>query len=153
MKITKNQNKEPQQSTTCGEILYHKIIFGKFYAKKNSYRHFWHRYTNKMITTVSANYSSWHKDAMKQLGCFSANGKGKKSTEAIDCQVILKCHFYNYDNRTRDVSNFLEGIQDLLVEAGILKDDNFKIVIGHDGTRMFVDKSSPRMEFWILKAE
>ena len=144
MKISENQNQE----------LYHSIIYGKFYAKKNSYKHFWHRYTNKMITTVSANYAGWAKDAMKQLG-YSSNGKfrnDKGRLKSIDCPVILKCHFYNYDNRSRDLSNYLEGIQDLLVEAEILKDDNSKIIIGHDGSRMFQDKENPRIEFWILNA-
>ena len=108
-----------------------------------------------MIHTVDANYSRWEKDAMKQLG-FSSNGKflnDKNRVKNIDCPVIFKCHFYNYDKRARDISNYYEGIQDLLVTAGILKDDNYKIIIGHDGSRMFLDKENPRMEFWILKAD
>jgi len=135
--------------------LYHKVIYGKFYAKKNSYRNFWHKYTGKMITVVSTNFSSWEKDAMRQLG-YSANGKFNKNktrTKGIDCPVILKCHFYNYDKRTRDISNYYEGIQDLLVDAEILKDDNFNIIIGHDGSRMFIDSQHPRIEFWILQAD
>ena len=131
----------------------HWIIYGRFYAKKNSYKHFWHKYSGKMITTVTANYSGWEKDALMQLGRCSNGRNVKKIDKPINCPVILKCHFYNYDNRKRDVSNYLEGIQDLLVKAEILEDDNYKIIIGHDGSRMFVDKENPRMEIWILKAD
>jgi Holliday junction resolvase RusA-like endonuclease len=69
----------------------------------------------------------------------------------IDFPIILKCHFYNYDKRRRDISNYYEGLQDLLVDAGILIDDNYTIVKGHDGSRMFIDTENPRIEFWILE--
>jgi len=136
------------------EEIFHKVIYGKFYAKKNSARSFINKYTGKMGRTVSVNYSSWEKDAMKQLG-FCSNGKflnDKGRVKGIDFPVIFKCHFYNYDKRKRDISNYYEGCQDLFVDAGILKDDNFKIIIGHDGSRMFIDKESPRIEITILKA-
>lgn len=139
---------------TNNQILGHWIIYGKFYAKKNSSNSIWNHYTKKLIRTTSANYKGWENDAMKQLG-MCTNGKfvnDKNRVKNIDFPVILKCYFYNYDNRTRDLSNYLEGIQDLLVKAEILKDDNFKIIIGHDGSRMFTDKENPRIEFWILKA-
>ena len=138
---------------TQPNILGHWIIFGRFYAKKNSSSSIWNHYTKKLIRTTSANYKGWENDAMKQLGLFSANGRHRHIENPIDCPVILKCHFYNYDNRIRDISNYYEGLQDLLVQAGILKDDNFKIIIGHDGSRMFIEKENPRIEFWILKAE
>lgn len=135
--------------------LYHLTIYGKFYAKKNSSNSIWNHYTKRLIRTTSTNYKSWENDAMKQLGkC--VNGKffnEKKRVKDICCPVILKCCFYNYDNRKRDISNYYEGIQDLLVDAGIIKDDNYKIIIGHDGSRMFLDKENPRIEFWILKAD
>jgi len=137
------------------EILYHKVIFGKFYAKKNSSNSFWNKYTGKLVRTTSVNYKRWEKDAMKQLGLCS-NGRFLNDNgrlKGIDFPVILKCYFYNYDKRCRDISNYYEGIQDLLVDAGILIDDNYKIIIGHDGSRMSVDKDNPRMEIWILKAE
>lgn len=137
------------------EILFHSTIFGRFYAKKNSQRTIWHAYLKRMIVVYSANYTQWENDAIKQLG-YCANGKmanDKNRTKNIDFPIILKCHFYNYDNRVRDLSNYYEGIQDTLVKTGILKDDNFKIISGHDGSRMFVDKENPRIEFWIIKAD
>jgi Holliday junction resolvase RusA-like endonuclease len=130
--------------------IYHKTIIGKFYAKKNSSHSFWHKYSGKMIHTVDANYAGWEKDAKMQLGYNRGHIK-KTLKKPIDYPIILKCHFYNYDKRKRDLSNYLEGIQDLLVEMEILKDDNYKIVIGHDGSRMFTDKENPRIEFWILE--
>jgi len=45
---------------------------------------------------------------------------------------ILKCesityHFTFPDKRVRDLSNAVEGINDALVLAGVLKDDNWKV--------------------------
>ena len=137
------------------KTIYHAIIYGKFYAKKNSQRTIWHKYLKRVITVYTANYTSWEKDAMKQLG-YGANGKisnNKTRVKNIDYPIILKCHFYNYDKRKRDISNFYEGIQDLLVKMNILEDDNYHIIIGHDGSRMYLDKENPRLEFWILKAD
>lgn len=130
--------------------IYHKILVGRFYAKKNSSNSIWNHYTKKLIRTTSANYKGWEKDAMMQLGY--NRGHLKRCLEKpIDFPVILKCHFYNYDKRKRDISNYYEGLQDLLVDAGILADDNYAIIKGHDGSRMFVDTENPRIEFWILE--
>ena len=45
---------------------------------------------------------------------------------------ILKCESITYqfsfpDKRVRDLSNAVEGINDALVKANVLKDDNWKI--------------------------
>jgi Holliday junction resolvase RusA-like endonuclease len=88
---------------------------------------------------------------MMQLG-LSSRGKWrvvKDRPEGIDFPVIMKCHFYVKDNIRRDMSALYEGIQDVLVEAKVLKDDNFKIIAGHDGSRVFIDKENPRIELWL----
>lgn len=38
---------------------------------------------------------------------------------------------------------------DILVEAGLILDDNYKILAAHDGSRVLVDKSNPRTEIEI----
>ena len=94
---------------------------------------------------------------MKQL-CVGYHrvGEYKKHPEKrrspFEMPMILKCHFYIQQNRRTDLSNLLEGDQDLLVEAEIIKDDNFNIIIGHDGSRVFVDKENPRIELWLQEA-
>ena len=131
--------------------IFHKTIIGNPYIKKNSQRTIFHKYLKRYVVIYSAKYKSWEKDSLKQLG-YSKNGKFiKQGIDNIDFPIILKCHFYCQDNRKRDLSALYEGIQDVLVKAEILKDDNFKIIIGHDGSRCFVDKENPRIELWILE--
>ena len=52
-----------------------------------------------------------------------------------------------------DLNNLLAAAADILVENGVLLDDNFNIIIGHDGSRVFVDNKNPRTEIYIERAE
>ena len=71
----------------------------------------------------------------------------------IDYPINLKCIFYVRDNRRRDIANYVEAIQDILVKYEVLKDDNYNIIYSLDGTRMYVDKENPRVEIEITKLE
>jgi len=133
--------------------IFHIIIYGNPYVKKNSQRTIWHNYLKRTIVVYSANYTAWKKDTLMQLG-LSSRGKWRLNydrPDGIDYPIILKCHFFVKDNIKRDISALYEGIQDVLVESQIIKDDNFKIIAGHDGSRVFVDKESPRIELWLQK--
>lgn len=72
-----------------------------------------------------------------------------KNQEPIAQQVNVKCVYYRSDNRKCDLVNLQNGTLDLLVEAGVLEDDNFKIVYSMDGSRIFYDKDNPRVEITI----
>ena len=48
--------------------------------------------------------------------------------------------------RRVDLTNLLEAVDDMLVKAGVLADDNRDIVAGHDGSRVYYDKDNPRIE-------
>lgn len=73
----------------------------------------------------------------------------KKPAVPISEPVNVKCIFYR-ENETRcDLTNLLEAIDDILVKYKILKDDNFKIIVAHDGSRVMVDKEKPRTEITI----
>lgn len=74
-----------------------------------------------------------------------------KRGEAIDFPVNVKCIFYMPSNRLCDLTNHLESIDDVMVKAGLLKDDNYKIIVSHDGSRVFVDKDNPRTEVEITR--
>ena len=52
-----------------------------------------------------------------------------------------------------DLVNLLEATCDILVECGLLADDNSKIVVSHDGSRVEYDKYNPRVEIEITPAE
>ena len=51
--------------------------------------------------------------------------------------------------RRVDLLNLLEASLDILVDAGILEDDNSSIVVSHDGSRVLYDKENPRAEITI----
>lgn len=71
--------------------------------------------------------------------------------KTIDTDIILTFMFYRNDKRINDISNLYEAPQDIMVRAGILSDDNDKIVKGHDGSRIIRDKNeTPRtvIYFW-----
>ena len=69
----------------------------------------------------------------------------------IDFPVNVKCIFYMPTNRLCDLTNHLEAIDDVMVKAGLLKDDNYKILASHDGSRVLVDKDNPRTEVEITR--
>jgi hypothetical protein len=56
-------------------------------------------------------------------------------------------------HRKCDLTNMLEAVDDILVGASVLQDDNFTIVQSHDGSRVMYDKEHPRTEVYIAEAE
>jgi Holliday junction resolvase RusA-like endonuclease len=74
-----------------------------------------------------------------------------KRGEPIDFPVNIKCIFYMPSRRICDLTNHLESIDDVMVKAGLLKDDNYNIVASHDGSRVMVDKDNPRTEVEITE--
>lgn len=69
----------------------------------------------------------------------------------IDYPVNLKCVFYLDKRRKGDLAGYLQAIQDLLVTAGILADDNRNIVASVDGSAVLYDKENPRTEITITR--
>ena len=66
----------------------------------------------------SAKYTAWHKEAAKQL----------TGAKPIPNGSILTISFVAGDRRKFDLSNKTESIMDLLVDVGLLEDDNYTIV-------------------------
>lgn len=71
----------------------------------------------------------------------------------IDTPINVKCLFYMATRRKVDALNLQATIDDLLIEAGIIEDDNSKIIVAHDGTRVLFDKEKPRTEIYITEME
>lgn len=69
----------------------------------------------------------------------------------INYPVNVQVLYYMDSRRRVDLVNLLEGTCDILVDAGILEDDNSNIVAGHDGSRVLYDKLNPRCEILITK--
>lgn len=77
----------------------------------------------------------------------------EKPSAPIDRPVHIKYLFYMATRRRVDGLNLAEAADDILVEAGILADDNSNIVKHHDGTRVLYDKQNPRTEIYIYEYE
>lgn len=64
------------------------------------------------------------------------------------CTAVAKSHYTMLRRR-----NLLEAADDALVTAGVLADDNSKIVVSHDGSRVLLDRDTPRTEIYITEAQ
>lgn len=113
-------------------------ILGQTPSKKNSRIN-----TRSGRSFPSKRYSEWHKSASEQLKPlipFSDRGVSDK--------VTINYMFYVQDLRRRDVSNMIESINDLFVDLGIVKDDDWKHVrIGLGDAEL--DRENPRAEITI----
>lgn len=66
----------------------------------------------------SAAYTKWHKEAIKTA----------KQAPIIIGACFIDIYFFLPDYRRRDLTNMAESIMDLLVDAGIIKDDCWTVV-------------------------
>jgi Holliday junction resolvase RusA-like endonuclease len=64
----------------------------------------------------------------------------------------LSIRIYHGDAVRRDTNNATQGIQDVLVEMGVIEDDNW-MVIGTPEVSHFIDVADPRMEVDVLETE
>lgn len=69
----------------------------------------------------------------------------------IGYPVNIKCLFYMESHRKVDLCNLLNAVDDAMVKAGLILDDNRDIIAGHDGSRVFYDKLNPRIEITITE--
>lgn len=109
-------------------------------TKKNSQRIV--RAGGRYIPLPSAQYEQYERAAGYYI---------KNKQMGIDTAVSVKCLFYMPTRRRVDLTNLLEAIDDILVKYGVLADDNSKIIVSHDGSRVLYDKDNPRTEVYILE--
>lgn len=113
-------------------------------SKKNSQQIIYNPRTKRPMIIQSKLYTNFERECGLYLKKYKSN---------IDYRVNLKIDFYVKDKRRRDIANYVEAIQDILVKYEVLRDDNYNIVYSLDGTRMYVDKENPRVEIEITKLE
>jgi len=73
--------------------------------------------------------------------------------ETIDYKVNVKSLYYMPTHRKIDLTNLHAALHDILVKAKILEDDNCKIIVSTDGSRVLYDHNNPRTEVYIEKIE
>lgn len=69
----------------------------------------------------------------------------------ISCQVHIVYRLYMQTRRRVDDLNLYASLDDILVSAGILKDDNIQYIRSRDGSRVLYDKENPRAEIYIYE--
>lgn len=115
-------------------------------TKKNHQQILKNRTTGKRFVSPSTQYKRYEQQAIWFV-------PRAKSGKPIDIPVSVKCLFYMSTLRPCDLTNLLESIDDILVAAGLIEDDNYTIINNHDGSRVFYDKENPRTEVEIEVVE
>lgn len=111
-------------------------------SKKNSQQIIINPRTKRPMIIQSKLYTNFERECGLYLKKYKCN---------IDYSINLKIEFYVPDKRRRDIANYIEAIQDILVKYEVIKDDNHNIITSLDGTRMYIDKENPRVEIEIIK--
>lgn len=112
-------------------------------SKKNSQQIFVNPKTGKPFVMPSKAFKDYENLALWYI----------PRNKQIDYPVNVECLFYMATRRKCDLTNLLEAVDDILVSAGFLADDNYTIIQSHDGSRVYYDKNKPRTEICITKAE
>lgn len=91
------------------------------------------RYTKVLPSKA---YCDYERDAGYFLPCWA------KINEPIEVTAL----FYMPTKRRVDLTNLLEALDDVLVKYGVIEDDNYEIIVSHDGSRVLYDREHPRTE-------
>ncbi len=97
------------------------------------------------ILIPSKQYRQFEKDCLPYLY------RVKDTAGVVNYPINLKCIFYTDTKRKIDLPNLLNAIDDAMVKAGLIVDDNRDIIAGHDGSRVYHDKINPRLEIEITE--
>ena len=111
-------------------------------SKKNSQEIVFNRKTGKRMVIQNKRYTEFEKECKQYM---------PKLDKPIDYPVNLSCKFYVCDARKRDIANYLEAIQDVLVKYKVLEDDNYNIVSSLNNCSMEIDRDNNRIEISIDK--
>ncbi len=123
------------------------VIYGQPRTKKNSQQIVFNKKTGRQFVKQSDAYKGYEKEAIRQLTQMGLNDT------LIDYPVNIACKFYRGDRRRVDLTNLLEAIDDVMVKARLLEDDNCNIVVTHDGSIVLYDKEKPRTVVTITRRE
>ena len=110
------------------------VFRGEVASKKNS------RIVNRKTGRCfpSKRYLEWQKVARAVI---MAAGRPQEPLKSARLSMVI----YHGDMLRRDTNNATQGIQDVLVEMGVLEDDNW-MVIGSPDVFHAIDVEDPRLE-------
>lgn len=114
-------------------------------SKKNSQQILVNPKTRRPFISPSSAYKAYRKAALMLIPADARRN--------IDYPVNVQAVFRMPTRRKVDVVNLQEALLDVLVDAGVLADDNSGIVAGMDGSRVVYDKEAPGTEVTITRME
>lgn len=114
------------------------VIRGRTPSKKNSRIN-----TRSGRSFPSIAHKEWHEDALWQLRA------QKAKPVKTPCAIVLRIWYPDY--RSADNTNKAESVHDLLVDAGIIIDDNWQEIYDTRQIAMGVDVKNPRVEIEFLQ--
>ena len=126
-------------------------IPGQIYAKKNSQRIV--KFGNRRAIIASAAYMRW-----EEQGLYHLKYEAKIEQWRGGYPVELRLFFFRKTKQKFDLSNMIEGVQDLLQKSGIIEDDSMRHVIPVFEYRLgigygwAVDKDNPRTEVRLVES-
>lgn len=116
-----------------------RIVYpGKPVTKKNHQRILKNRRTGQSFISQSNAYLAYEQQCIRNTP--------QHSRWKIDTPCRVTCVYYMPDKRRVDMTNLLAATHDILVKAGVLADDNSRIIQSVDGSRVEMDKAQPRVE-------
>ena len=72
---------------------------------------------------------------------------------AISEPVNIRAIYFMPTRRKVDITNLESALMDVLVKYGVIADDNCRVVVSTDGSRVMYDKENPRTEVTITKSK
>lgn len=72
---------------------------------------------------------------------------------AISEPVNIRAIYFMPARRKVDITNLESALMDVLVKYGVITDDNCRVVVSTDGSRVMYDKENPRTEVTITKSK
>lgn len=124
------------------QILTPLILPGRIPSKKNSRN--WNPKTKRLETSLQ--YKEWWSQQIGPLRRI-AGEMGMPIPFEFELLVLA----YWPDKRRADLSNKVESVFDLLVDAGILADDNWTVLGDYRVKSVGIDRDRPRFELWFLE--
>lgn len=126
-----------------GEMSYRYVFRGEVASKKNS--KVLARVKGRPMLLPSKKFQAWEKMARVAI---MAEGRPSVPLKAARLSMTI----YHGDMLKRDSNNATQGVQDVLVEMGVLADDNW-MVIGTPEVSHMVDVEDPRLEVTVEESE
>ncbi len=113
-------------------------------TKKNHQEIMRNKKTGKLFVTPSRQFKQYQRECGKYM---------PKENPYIKSPVNIKAVYYMPTRHRVDLTNLNNALCDVLVHYGVIADDNMRIVVTMDGSKVCYDKAHPRTEIEITDTQ